>query len=114
MVCLTRRSHSMKPMMHSTASPCRKMRSPASGVTAELGSVAVLGPLVTLVLDNFGFLSATREIRERPPGPCANRVVFVQTRLQARHARHRDHGGIVGAKLDSRVEDSHALARRRG
>src|SRR5438046_1234040 len=30
-VCLTRRSQSMNPMMHSAVSPCRKIRSPARG-----------------------------------------------------------------------------------
>ena len=105
MVCLMRRSHSMKPMMHSTARPCRKMRSPASGVAAELGSVWVLGPLVTFVLDKFGFLLTIGKFRQRPLRSRADRRPFMFARLEARHAGHRDHGGIVGAKLDARVED---------
>ena len=37
----------------------------------------------------------------------------MSARLQARHAGHRDHGGIVGAKLDARVEDLNTLPRDR-
>src|SRR5882672_11508213 len=86
-VCLTRRSQSMKPMVHSTVRPCRKIVSP--------GGIRLV--MVEACYSNREW----REIIQIPLGARADRQGIVLSRGQARKACNGDHRCVVGAKFDA-------------